>query len=106
MTVKVGQAILGHVVLEGPDPIDSVRARATEPRAALQPPPQVGVRPRRSHVRPWVGRGTLDLIECQCLERDFSWALNKYPEALRRTGRDERAAAPMLVILRRHQALR
>ncbi|HUY08417.1 MAG TPA: hypothetical protein VMW80_03070, partial [Candidatus Dormibacteraeota bacterium] len=97
VTVKAGEEAVGHVVLDGPDLIDSVRAFAAELQEVLQPVLQVGVPPCPSHVRALVARRTLDLIEWQCPMGDFGCVLGEYQEALWPPGPDERDAAPMLV---------
>ena len=97
VSVKVGEEAVGHLVLDGPDLIDSVCSFAAELQHVLQPVLQVGVPPCPSHTRVLVARRTLDLIEWQCPEGDFGCAVGEYQEALWPPGPDERDAAPMLV---------
>ena len=97
VTVKAGEEAVGHLVLDGPDLIDSACSFAAELQHVLHPVLEVGVPPCPSHVRALVARRTLDLIEWQCPEGDFGCALGEYQEALWPPGPDERDAAPMLV---------
>jgi len=96
VTVKAGEEAVGHLVLDGPDLIDSVCSFAAELQQVLQPALPVGVPPCPSHSRVLEARRTLDMIEWQCPEGDFGCALGEYQEALWPPGPDERDAAPML----------
>ena len=96
VSVKVGEESVGHLVLDGPDLIDSVCSFAAELQHVLQPVLQVGVPPCPSHSRALVARSALDLIEWQCPEGDFGCAVGEYQEALWPPGPDERDAPPML----------
>ncbi len=96
VTLKAGEDALGALVLGGPELIASVCAFAAELQEVLQPALQVGVPPCPSHARHLVARRTLDSIEWQCPEGDFSCSLGEYQEALWPPGAGERDAAPLL----------
>lgn len=96
VTLKAGEDALGALVLDGPDLINAICAFAAELQDVLQPALQVGVPPCPSHARVLVARRTLDLIEWQCPEGDFSCRLGAYEEALWPPGPDESYAALML----------
>ena|GEM_PF-3382434 len=96
VTVKAGEEAVGHLVLDGPDLIDSVCSFAAELQHVLRPVLHFGVPPCPSHSRVLEARRTLDMIEWQCPKGDFGCALGEYQEALWPPGSEERDAAPML----------